>query len=268
MRCQTTSSEWDAVRNIRLIARLDIKGPNLIKGIHLEGLRVIGSPSEHALRYYLQGVDELIYMDCVASLYGRNHLGDIVSSAAKDIFVPMTVGGGIRSVDDATQILRAGADKVAVNTAAVANPQLITEIARRFGSQCMVLSIEAKQVGLERWEVYTDNGRERTGLDVIEWVKRGVALGAGEVLLTSVDREGTRKGFDSALVRAVTAEVSVPVIASGGMGKPEDLLEVVREGGADAVAMADILHYKRAEIGEIRAAAKAVGLGVRHYELT
>ncbi len=254
--------------NIRLIARLDIKGPNLIKGIHLEGLRVIGSPGEHALRYYQQGVDELIYMDCVASLYGRNHLGDIVRSAAKDIFVPMTVGGGIRSVDDATQILRAGADKVAVNTAAVGNPQLITDIARRFGSQCMVLSIEAKQIAPERWEVYTDNGRERTGLDVIEWMKRGVALGAGEVLLTSVDREGTRKGFDVALVKAVTAELSVPVIASGGMGQVEDLIEVVRDGGADAVAMADILHYKRAEIGDIRAAARIAGLGVRHYACT
>lgn len=256
------------MKNIRLIARLDIKGPNLIKGIHLEGLRVIGSPGEHALRYYQQGADELIYMDCVASLYGRNHLGDIVSSAARDIFVPMTVGGGIRSVDDATQILRAGADKVAVNTAAVANPQLITDIARRFGSQCMVLSIEAKQVGPERWEVYTDNGRERTGLDVVEWVKRGVAQGAGEVLLTSVDREGTRKGFDVALVKAVTSAVSVPVIASGGMGKPEDVLEAVCEGGADAVAMADILHYKRADMGEIRAVAQAAGLGVRNYERT
>ena len=252
--------------SIRLIARLDIKGPNLIKGIHLEGLRVMGSPNEHALRYYLQGADELIYMDCVASLYGRNHLGEIVRAAAKDIFVPMTVGGGIRSVGDATEILRAGADKVAVNTAAVTDPKLITAIAQRFGSQCMVLSIEAKQVGAENWEVYTDNGRERTGLDVIEWVKKGVAMGAGEILLTSVDREGTRKGFDIALVKAVSAEVAVPVIASGGMGKPEDLLEVVNEGGADAVAMADILHYKRAEIGDIRAVAESAGLGVRHYE--
>jgi cyclase len=255
-----------ALRNIRLIARLDIKGRNLIKGIHLEGLRVMGSPNEHALRYYLQGADELIYMDCVASLYGRNHLGDIVKAAAKNIFVPMTVGGGIRSVDDATEILRAGADKVAVNTAAVTNPKLITAIAQRFGSQCMVLSIEAKQVGAENWEVYTDNGRERTGLDVVEWGKLGVAMGAGEILLTSVDREGTRKGFDIALVKAVSAEVAVPVIASGGMGKPEDLLEVVNEGGADAVAMADILHYKRAEIGIIRVVAESAGLGVRHYE--
>ena len=254
------------VRNIRLIARLDIKGPNLIKGIHLEGLRVIGSPSEHALRYYRQGLDELLYMDCVASLYGRNHLAEIVSAAARDIFVPITVGGGIRSVEDATQILRAGADKVAVNTAAVSNPQLITNIARRFGSQCMVLSIEAKQIGPERWEVYTDNGREKTGIDVIAWVKRGVAMGAGEILLTSVDREGTRKGFDLALVRAVTSEVSVPVIASGGMGKPSDLVDVVRSAAADAVAMADILHYGRADIGEIRGLARQEGLEVRHYE--
>ncbi len=254
------------MRNVRLIARLDIKGANLIKGVHLEGLRVIGSPAEHALRYYQQGVDELLYMDCVASLYGRNHLGDIVRSAAENIFVPMTVGGGIRSVDDATQILRAGADKVAVNTAAVANPQLITDIARRFGSQCMVISVEAKQIGPQRWEVYTDNGRERTGLDVIEWVKRSVELGAGEVLLTSIDREGTRKGFDIDLARAVTTEVSVPVIASGGMGAPKDCVDVVRAGGADAVAMADILHYRRTGIDDIRVHARAAGLGVREYE--
>ncbi len=254
------------MRNVRLIARLDIKGPNLIKGIHLEGLRIIGSPAEHALRYYEQGIDELLYIDCVASLYGRNHLGDIVRSAAENIFVPVTVGGGIRSVEDATQILRAGADKVAVNTAAVGNPQLITDIARRFGSQCMVLSIEAKQIGAGRWEVYTDNGRERTGLDVIEWVKRGISMGAGEILLTSVDREGTRKGFDIDLVRAASAEVSVPIIASGGMGSSEDMVAVARNGGADAVAMADILHYKRAGVGDIRAHARAAGLGVRSYE--
>lgn len=256
------------MRNIRLIARLDIKGANLIKGIHLEGLRVIGSPAEHALRYYEQGVDELLYMDCVASLYGRNHLGDIVRSAAENIFVPMTVGGGIRSVDDAIQILRAGADKVAINTAAVQRPELITDVARKFGSQCMVLSIEAKQLASDRWEVYTDNGRERTGLDVIEWVKRGVSLGAGEILLTSVDREGTRKGFDIPLVNAVTSVVSVPVVASGGMGKPDDLLPVVNEGHADAVAMADILHYQRATMGDVRLVAQAAGFGVRAYERT
>ena len=251
------------MRNIRLIARLDIKGPNLIKGIHLEGLRVIGSPNEFALRYYQQGADELVYMDSVASLYGRNHLGDIIKAAAKDIFIPITVGGGIRSVDDAMEILRSGADKVAVNTAALANPQLIKDISRRFGSQCMVLSIEAMRKESGGWEAYTDNGRERTGMDVIEWVRKGVELGAGEILLTSVDREGTRDGFDVELVKAVTEEVSVPVIASGGMGKTDDLLNVVKEGCADAVAMADILHYGRDDLGNIRAVAKSAGLGVR-----
>lgn len=254
------------MRSIRLIARLDIKGPNLIKGVRLEGLRVMGSPNEHTRRYYEQGADELIYMDAVASLYGRNSLGDLVRAAAKDVFVPITVGGGIRSVDDATHLLRCGADKVAVNTAAVKTPGLISEIARRFGSQCMVLSVEAGQVGTDRWEVLTDNGRERTGLDVLEWIGRGVEAGAGEILLTSVDREGTRKGFDIALVRAVTRLVSVPVIASGGMGKPEHLIEVVKDGGADAVAMADILHYGRATIGDVRHVAQAAGVDVRRYE--
>lgn len=254
------------MRKIRLIARLDIKGPNLIKGIHLEGLRVMGSPNEHAMRYYQQGADELIYMDCVASLYGRNNLDDIVQSAAQDVFVPMTVGGGIRSVEDANHLLRCGADKVAVNTAAVGNPKLISDIARRFGSQCMVLSVEAKQIGPDRWEAYTDNGRERTGLDVIAWIKRGVALGAGEILLTSVDREGTRKGFDIPLVRAVTREVTVPVIASGGMGRAEDLIDAVKQGEADAVAMADILHYQRATVGDIRRVAQAAEIEVRSYE--
>lgn len=252
--------------NIRLIGRLDIKGPNLIKGIRLEGLRVIGEPNEYALKYYEQGVDELIYMDSVASLYGRNNLRNIVENAAKNVFVPLTVGGGIRSLDDVTDLLRCGADKVAVNTAAVANPKLISDIARRFGSQCMVLSIEAKQIGNDRWEVYTDNGRERTGIDVIEWAQKGVAAGAGEILLTSVDREGTRKGFDVALAKAVTQEVAVPVILSGGMGKVEDVIDAVRAGGADAIAMADILHYARATIGEVRDTARGVGIGVRNYE--
>lgn len=252
-------------RNVRLIARMDIKGPNLIKGVHLEGLRVIGSPQEYALKYYLQGADELIYMDSVASLYGRNHLGDIISLAARDVFVPMTVGGGIRSVEDATQILRAGADKVAVNTAALDNPSLISGIAKRFGSQCMVLSVEAKKIGPNQWEAFSANGRERSGKDVVQWVKEAVMLGAGEILLTSIDREGTRKGFDVELIRAVTSVVSVPVIASGGMGKSEDLVDAVVEGGADAIAMADILHYNRASIADIREMARCSAINVREY---
>lgn len=251
---------------VRLIARLDIKGPNLIKGVHLEGLRVVGDPQEYTRRYYEAGADELVYMDIVASLYGRNNLTEIVKRAAQDIFVPMTVGGGVRSVDDAKQLLRAGADKVAINTAATRRPELITEVSRRFGSQCMVLSIEAKRVGENKWEAYTDNGRERTGMDVVEWAKKGCELGAGEILLTSVDQEGTRKGFDIPLLRAVTQEVAVPVIASGGMGKPEDLIDAVQQGGADAVAMADILHYRRATVGDIRRAAQAAGIEVRSYE--
>ncbi len=253
------------MRRCRLIARLDIKGPNLIKGIHLEGLRVIGAPNEHAIRYYEQGADELIYMDCVASLYQRNSIGDIVKDAAQNVFIPMTVGGGVRTLDDVTSLLRCGADKIAINTAAVARPELLSEIARRFGSQCLVLSIEAKQITPGRWEAYTNNGRERTGLDVVEWVKRGVELGAGEILLTSVDREGTRKGFDVPLVRAVTAQVAVPVIASGGLGNADHAIEVIEDGEADGVAMADLLHYGRGTIAEVRRSVKDAGLDVRDY---
>jgi len=249
--------------NLRIIPRLDIKGQNLIKGIRLEGLRVIGDPQEYAARYYEAGADELIYMDIVASLYGRNNLSDIISRAAENVFIPITVGGGIRSVEDARNILRSGADKVAINTAAVARPALISEVANRFGSQAMVLSVEAKQIGSGKWEAYTDNGRERTGLDVIEWVQRGVGLGAGEILLTSVDREGTRKGFDLDLIRQVSQAVSVPVIASGGMGTADDFIAAAREGLADAVAMADVLHYKRMSISNIREAALKAGLAVR-----
>jgi cyclase len=241
---------------------LDIKGPNLIKGVHLEGLRVIGDPQHFARRYYEQGADELIYIDLVASLYGRNSLADIVRRAAHDVFVPMTVGGGIRSTDDVGALLRAGADKVAINTAAVKRPELITEVSRRFGSQCMVLSIEAKSYGGGRWEVYTDCGRERSGVDVVEWARRGVELGAGEILLTSIDQEGTRRGFDLSLVKAVASEVSVPVIASGGYGKPCHLAEVVSQG-ADALAFADALHYGRATVAQLREAAQAQGIKVR-----
>lgn len=263
--CGTTSG---AMAGVRLIARLDIKGPNLIKGVQLEGLRVMGDPQEHAQRYYRDGADELLYMDVVASLYGRNSLSAIVSRAAEDVFVPMTVGGGVRSVADADELLRSGADKVAVNTAAVARPELVTEIARRFGAQAMVLSIEAKQVAPDRWEAYTDNGRERTGLDVVEWARRGEELGAGEILLTSVDREGTRRGFDVPLVRAVAAAVNVPVIASGGLGNVDHLEDVVSEGAADAVAMADILHTGRASVSELREEALRRGLPVRRIART
>ena len=249
--------------NIRLIARLDIKGRNLIKGMHLEGLRVLGDPQEFARRYYEAGIDELIYMDVVASLYGRNSLTDVVSWTAHHAFVPLTVGGGIRNVDDAMQILRAGADKVAINTAATKNPALITQLAQRFGSQAVVVSIEAKHLADGKWEAYTDNGREKTGLDALEWAKQAASLGAGEILLTSVDQEGTRRGFDLDLVRGVAASVSIPVIASGGMGSCEHLIDVVKFGAADAVAMADVLHYERLTLPDIRSRVKAAGISTR-----
>lgn len=248
--------------NLRLIARLDIKGPNLIKGIHLEGLRVIGDPQERARMYYEAGADELIYMDIVASLYNRNNLTDVVRYTAEHIFIPLTVGGGVRSLEDVDTLLRSGADKVAINTAATQKPELLSEIAGRFGSQCLVLSIEAKRRD-GGWEAYTDNGRNHTGLDVVDWAHRATDLGAGEILLTSVDQEGTRKGFDLDLIKAVSTTVSIPVIASGGMGSTEHLISAVREGRADAVAMADILHYDRKQLAEIRAAALQAGLPVR-----
>ena len=250
------------MKNTRLIARLDVKGPNLIKGVHLEGLRVIGDPQEYARRYYEQGADELLYVDIVASLYGRSKLTEIVRRAAHDLFVPMTVAGGIRSIDDVTDLLRAGADKVAINTAAVHRPELIREVSRRFGSQCMVLSIEAKQHGSGKWEVYTDCGRERSGVDAIEWAQRAVDLGAGEILVTSIDREGTRKGFDIELTRALASAVTVPVIASGGYGQPAHLSEVVG-AGADAVAIADSLHYNRTTFSQLRDVAQQAGIAVR-----
>lgn len=249
-------------KQVRLIARLDVKGENLIKGIHLEGLRIIGSPQEYAKRYYNQGADELIYMDIVASLYGRSNLMEIVHRTAHDVFVPMTVGGGIRTIEDVGKLLRAGADKVAINTAAVKRPELISEVSRKFGAQCMVLSIEAKRQSPGRWEVYTDCGREKSDVDAVEWASRAVSLGAGEILVTSIDQEGTRKGFDTDLTSAIARVVNVPVIASGGYGVPKHLSQVVA-AGADAVAFADCLHYERATVPALRDAAQSAGIFVR-----
>jgi len=238
---------------LRIIARLDIKGANLIKGIHLEGLRIVGDPQVHAEKYYNDGADEIIYMDTVASLYGRNNLLDVVTRATEHVFVPMTVGGGIRSVEDARALLRAGADKVAINTAAVKEPRLITKISDVWGSSTIVLSIEAKQTAPGKWEAYTDNGRERTGLDVVQWAEQGAQLGAGEIFLTSVDQEGTKNGFDCELISAITKSVDIPVVASGGFGKLEHLKELMQVSKPTGVAIADSLHYKKFNFNEIRA---------------
>jgi len=250
--------------NTRLIARLDIKGANLIKGVHLEGLRIIGDPQLHAQKYYSQGADELLYIDIVASLYGRSKLTEIVRKSSKNVFIPITVGGGVRSVQDVDDLLRAGADKVAINTAAIKRPALIKEVAERFGSQCMVLYIEAKSKGDGSWIAYTDCARENSGLDVQDWAKKGVELGAGEILVTSIDKEGTRKGFDNELIEVVTSSVSVPVIASGGYGESRHMVEALKSG-ADALAFADILHFNRSTINKLRLEAKNLDISVREF---
>jgi cyclase len=249
--------------NVRLIARLDIKGEDLIKGVHLEGWRKVGNPGEFARRYYAEGADELLYMDVVASLYGRNNLTDVVAETAREVFVPLCVGGGIRAKEDVTRLLRVGADKVAINTAATRNPALITELAEAFGSQCIVLSIEAKRHAPGSWEAYTDNGREKTGLDAVDWAQHAASLGAGEILVTSVDRDGTFKGLDIELLSAITQRVDVPVIGCGGLGEPEHLVEAVDDGGVHAVACAHALHYGRTTLAALRAEGRAHGLNVR-----
>jgi len=229
--------------SVRVIARLDVKGQNLVKGIHLEGLRALGLPGEFARHYYEQGIDELVYMDAVASLYGRNSLLDIVAATAREVFVPLCVGGGLRTLDDIRDVLRAGADKVALNTQAIAEPELVRAAARRFGSSTIVVSIQAKQRPDGSHACFTDSGREATGREVLAWAREAEALGAGELLVTAIDREGTGQGYDLALVRELAQSLSIPVIACGGAGSPDDVADAVIEGRADAVCIAGLLHY-------------------------
>jgi cyclase len=228
---------------VRVIPRLDIKGPNLVKGIHFEGLRVLGKPEAFARYYYQTGADELLYQDAVASLYGRNSLLDIVKKTASEVFIPLTVGGGLRTLDDIRAVLRAGADKVAINTAAVGDPELIRKASRAFGSSTIVVSIEAIRKRDGGYEAYVDYGRESTGVDAFEWALRSEELGAGELMVTSIDREGTGRGYDLDLLAGISEAVSVPVIAAGGVGSIEHVCEGISLGKADAVSMASILHY-------------------------
>lgn len=229
---------------IRVIPRLDIKGPNLVKGIHLEGLRVLGKPEAFARHYYEQGADELLYVDVVASLYRRNSLLTLVERTASEIFIPLCVGGGLRSLSDIREVLRAGADKVSLNTAAVKDPQLIREAAETFGSSTIVVAIEAIRQPDRSYECFTDSAREATGLDAFQWAERAAALGAGELLVTSVDREGTGTGFDLELIRRIADAVSIPVIGHGGAGTTHHVVEAVMQGRADAVALASLVHYE------------------------
>ena len=230
---------------MRIVPRLDIKGPNLVKGVHLEGLRVLGKPEDFAYQYYLDGADELIYMDIVASLYGRNNLLEILRRTAEKIFIPLTVGGGIRNMEDIRNVLRAGADKVAINTAAIKNPALIKEGARVFGSQCIVVSIEAKRRNNGSYEAFTDNARQETGVDVFKWARQAYELGAGEVLITSIDRDGTGEGFDIELISGISNVVPIPVIACGGAGSLEDVKDLLRHTNVDAISAASIFHYNK-----------------------
>jgi imidazole glycerol-phosphate synthase subunit HisF len=231
------------VKHIRIIPRLDIKGPNLVKGIHLEGLRVLGKPEDFAKLYYEQGADELIFQDTVASLYQRSSLIDIITKTAQNIFIPITVGGGLRTLDDINKVLRAGADKVAINTSAINNPNFITEASHAFGSSTIVIAIETIKQPDNTYLAYTDNGREYTGVDAISWAKLAEDHGAGEILLTSIDNDGTGNGFDLELIKKVSDLVTIPVIAHGGAANISHITASITDAGADAVAIASMLHY-------------------------
>ena len=248
---------------IRIIPCLDVKDGRVVKGVRFAALRDAGDPVEQAKVYDKAGADELCFLDIAASHEKRPILLDVVRRTAEVCFMPLTVGGGVRSLDDIRALLLAGADKVSINTAAVEDPKLIGRAARKFGSQCIVVAIDAKQTGPGRWEVFTHGGRNATGIDAIEYARKAAAFGAGEILLTSMDRDGTRQGFDIALTRAVADAVTVPVIASGGVGNLDHLVEGVRQGHASAVLAASIFHYGEATIAEAKARFAEAGLAVR-----
>lgn len=246
----------------RLIARLDVKPPNLVKGIHLEGVRKLGVPEEFAERYYQEGIDEIFYQDVVASLYGRNGIADLVESTAQKVFVPITVGGGIRSINDIQTMLRSGADKVSINTMAVKEPNLLHEASRIYGVQCITLALEVAPSGSGRWEPLVDSGRQHTGLDAESWAFRAIDLGAGELLVTSIQAEGTRKGVDFSFSDSLLGRVRVPVILHGGAGSIDDVVEVARRGYSGAV-ISSLLHYRIATISEIKEKLLKANIDVR-----
>ncbi len=247
----------------RIIPCLDVTGGRVVKGVNFVALRDAGDPVEIAARYNEQGADELTFLDITATSDERDLILHIIEAVASQVFIPLTVGGGVRSVDDVRRLLNAGADKVSFNSAAVANPQLIADASYKYGSQCIVVAIDAKAQPGGGWHVYTHGGRRDTGLDALAWAVRMAELGAGEILLTSMDRDGTRAGFDLALTRAVADAVPVPVIASGGVGTLDHLADGVQQGGADAVLAASIFHYGEHTVGEAKALMAARGIAVR-----
>jgi len=247
----------------RIIPCLDVDGGRVVKGVRFQEIRDAGDPVEIARRYDEAGADEVVFLDITASHEDRDTIVEVVEQVAAEVFIPLTVGGGVRTSDDVGRLLRAGADKVAINTAAVKDPEVVTQAAQRFGAQCIVVAIDAKAVGQGEWHVFTHGGRTDTGIDAVAWAKEVVERGAGEILLTSMDRDGTKDGFDLALTRAVAEAVSVPVIASGGVGTLEHLVAGVRDGGADAVLAASIFHFGEHSVAEAKEAMAAAGIEVR-----
>ena len=247
----------------RIIPCLDVKSGRVVKGTNFVGLRDAGDPVELAKKYDDERADELVFLDITASHEGRGTMVEVAKNCASQVFIPFTVGGGIRTVDDMRVMLKAGADKISVNSAAIKNPKIISEGAKKFGSQCIVLAVDAKICGEDKWEVYINGGRTPTGLDCLEWIKKGVALGAGEILLTSMDADGTKDGYDIPLTRAVSEAVNVPVIASGGAGELEHFLKVLIDGKADAVLAASVFHYGKYTIRQVKEYLKKYGVEVR-----
>jgi len=247
----------------RIIPCLDVTGGRVVKGVNFVNLRDAGDPVELADRYNREGADELVFLDITASSDDRNIMADVVARTARKVFIPLAVGGGIRSVADARRILMSGADKVSVNTAAVRRPELITELSNEFGAQAVVLAIDARRREPSAWNVYTRGGRDDEGIDAVEWAARGEALGAGEILLTSMDTDGVQQGFDCPLTRAVSRATHIPVIASGGAGQPDDFVRVLTEGEADAALAASIFHYGTYSITELKDHLERHGIPVR-----
>jgi cyclase len=247
----------------RIIPCLDVTAGRVVKGINFQELRDAGDPVEIARRYDQQGADEITFLDITASSDDRDLILPIIEAVASQVFIPLTVGGGVRSVADVRRLLNAGADKVGINTSAVTNPQLVADAAHKYGSQCIVVAIDAKRIAEGKWEVFTHGGRNATGLDAVQWAQKMAALGAGEILLTSMDKDGTRSGFDLGLTRAVSDAVSIPVIASGGVGGLQDLADGIKLGGADAVLAASIFHYGQHTVGEAKQFMAAQGIPMR-----
>ena len=247
---------------MRIIPRIDIKNNYVIKGINLEGLRKIGDPKSIIENYSSDNADEILIMDSVASLYGRNHLASLIKIATKNIFVPITVGGGIRTLDDASKILKSGADKVAINTGAVKNPMILKDISEHFGSQSLVLSIQSRKVGKNKWKIYIESGREKTGIDVVDWVAAAIDLGVGELLLTSVDRDGTKKGLDLDLIEEVGKICTIPMIVGGGIASAQDII-MAYKFGANASAIASALHYNDCSVTDLRNSLNDKKIGIR-----